>query len=527
MDLIIGRAGEKEFSVDAQELVTGRTCIIAQSGAGKSWAIAVICERLCQGGIGFCIIDTEGEYFSLRDKYHLLWLGSDEHADMDIDKVNIRDVMTKAVKNSTAVIFDVSETEMRERVSELAHALYEIESEIRLPYLLIIEEADKFSPQSRDSLKKIEEISRRGRKRGLGMLVATQRPSLVNKNVLSQCNSQIIGKLSIENDLRAVDLFFSSRSEVEELATLEPGEFFIMGKITPRKTRVSFASRETKHQGLTPRLSPHPPAVATPFPVREKAPPAAAELPTPGRDRGNQGISPSISREQALEIAHQRKKRGFLGRKEEHIVSVALVFWPIISVEGKYLGGLLHTAPREISFLLDGRGGRIVQIPAGLTVRGDLSPLYGLASEAVIVFRHLPMRGATVADLEARTKLPQATIREALRRLMEKKLITDGGSISSTRFYVPLVKLTLPRLWFLHQKWNQRVAPLSSEVRGCLVQKEDIRSILKGLEPTVEILSWITWYYPLYEILLSSDTDDRKIYVDGLTGKSVPFSDTV
>ncbi|MDD1673636.1 MAG: ATP-binding protein, partial [Methanomicrobiales archaeon] len=140
MDLVIGRTEEKEFYVDAQELVTGRTCIIAQSGAGKSWAIAVISERLCRNGIGFCLIDTEGEYFSLKDRYSLLWIGSDKHADCDIDTVDIRDVMTKSIRNSTAVIFDVSETDMRERVSDLAYILYDIASEVRLPYLLIIEE---------------------------------------------------------------------------------------------------------------------------------------------------------------------------------------------------------------------------------------------------------------------------------------------------------------------------------------------------------------------------------------------------
>jgi hypothetical protein len=530
MDLIIGKAGEKDFSVDAQELVTGRTCIIAQSGAGKSWAIAVICERLCRSGIGFCIIDTEGEYFSLKEKYHLLWLGSDEHADLDIDSVNIRDVMTKAIKNSTAVIFDVSETEMRERVSELAHALYEIESEIRLPYLLIVEEADKFIPQSRDSLKKLEEISRRGRKRGLGMLVATQRPSFVNKNVLSQCNNQIIGKLSIENDLRAVDLFFSSRKEVEELATLEPGEFFVLGKITPRKTQISFSMRETKHQGLTPRLSPHPPAPAVPFipvePAKAFVPalPLSPEKPIPQVSSKNPGILPAITREQALDIAHQKRKKGFLNTKEEHIVSVDLVFWPIISIKARYLGGLLRM-PREISFFLDGRGARLVRIAPGLSVRSDLSPWCGLSSEAIMVFRQLSLKGSTAADLEAKTRLSPAVIRESLRRLMEKKIITEGGTLSSAKCYVPLIRVRAPRFSSLREADKPRLTAISGNVKDAKVSEEEIRSVLKGLETTAEIVSWNVWHYPLYEVVLSSHHGDRFLFVDGIGGKLIPLTD--
>jgi DNA-binding transcriptional ArsR family regulator len=528
MDLIIGKAGGKDFSVDAQELVTGRTCIIAQSGAGKSWAIAVLCERLCRSGIGFCIIDTEGEYFSLKEKYHLLWLGSDEHADLDIDTVNIRDVMSKAIRNNTAVIFDVSETEMRERVSELAHALYEIESEIRLPYLLIVEEADKFIPQSRESLKKLEEISRRGRKRGLGLLVATQRPSFVNKNVLSQCNNQIIGKLSIENDLRAVDLFFSSRKEVEELATLEPGEFFVLGKITPRKTQIAFSMRETKHQGLTPRLSPHPPALSPPVvaPEPEKRPvfAPASEKVSLSVPMKYPGIVPVMTREEALDTAHQKRKKGFLGRKEEHILSVDLVFWPIISATVRYLSGLLRT-PREISFSLDGRGARIVRIAGGLSVRADLSPWCGLPPEAITVFRQLSLKGSTTADLEAATHLSPSVIRESLRRLTEKKIVTEGRLVSSTRCYVPLVRVRIPRFASLRDTHIMGLSPVSGSLKEVKVTEEDIRSVLKGLEPTAEIVTWKVWYYPLYEVAISSSHGDRLLFVDGIGGKLIPLAD--
>ena len=163
MQLVIGSAGGRDVAIDAQELVTGRTCLIAQSGAGKSWAIAVLCERLCAAGVGFCIVDTEGEYFSLKDRYPIQWVGIDDRCDHDIQKLDVREFFTRAVVNGTPVIFDVSEAEMREQVTGLAEALYEIESLLKIPYLLILEEADKFIPQSRDSLKKIEEISRRGR----------------------------------------------------------------------------------------------------------------------------------------------------------------------------------------------------------------------------------------------------------------------------------------------------------------------------------------------------------------------------
>lgn len=78
IQLLTGKSGEKDVVIDAQELVTGRTCVIGQSGGGKSYLIAVLCEQLLQNNIAFCIVDTEGEYFSLKEKFQMLWVGGEE-----------------------------------------------------------------------------------------------------------------------------------------------------------------------------------------------------------------------------------------------------------------------------------------------------------------------------------------------------------------------------------------------------------------------------------------------------------------
>jgi len=47
-----------------------------------------------------------------------------------------------------------------------------------------------------------ERIAREGRKYGLGLVVASQRPSELSKTVLSQCNSFIVHRLQNPEDLR-------------------------------------------------------------------------------------------------------------------------------------------------------------------------------------------------------------------------------------------------------------------------------------------------------------------------------------
>jgi hypothetical protein len=531
VELVIGTAGDRDFAIDAQQLVTGRTCIIAQSGAGKSWAIAVLCERLCAAGIGFVIVDTEGEYYSLRERYPVLWVGSDERCDEDIERVNLKDLMLRAVVNGTAVVFDVSETDMREKVAGLAEILYEIATANRIPYLLILEEADKFIPQAKESIKKIEEISRRGRKRGLGLLVATQRPSLVTKNVLSQCNNQALGRLSIDNDLRAVDLFFGSRSEVEELAMLQPGEFFVMGGFARRKTRIRFAARETVHRGETPDLSraqgarrpPTRPASSPPAPAPPPHPEAgtAATRAAPPRP-ALPGPAPAITRDQAIAIAGKRRRRGaLLGAGKARLVSAEPVGWPIALVGVKYRGGLLGRTVRSASFLLDAVRGDLARVHRGLSLGPGFSEVIGLPADAVRVLSRLPLAGATPAEMELLAGLPREAVTAALGALRERRIVTEAGRAGQARVFIPLLSKRLPAVSGLKGSWDLDATQGSGRTLEARVTEGQVREVLKGIEPTAELVSFTLFSYPLYELVFADGGRERRVYLDAVTGKEV------
>ena len=65
-----------DVNLDLQQLATGRTFVCATSGAGKSHTARRICEQLF-GQVGLVIIDVEGEYASLRERYPFLIIGRD------------------------------------------------------------------------------------------------------------------------------------------------------------------------------------------------------------------------------------------------------------------------------------------------------------------------------------------------------------------------------------------------------------------------------------------------------------------
>lgn len=76
------------------------------------------------------------------------------------------------------------------------------------PVVLVLEEAQNYIQEGRrteeEPISKLvfERIAREGRKYGLGLVVASQRPSELSKTVLSQCNSFIVHRLQNPEDLR-------------------------------------------------------------------------------------------------------------------------------------------------------------------------------------------------------------------------------------------------------------------------------------------------------------------------------------
>ncbi len=120
------------------------------------------------------------------------------------------------------------------------------------PCFLVIEEAHNFIPQSesRISAKIIKNVASEGRKFGLGLCVVSQRPARVDKNVISQCNTQIILKMTNPNDLKAVSYAEGISTEMEkEIRNLNVGTALIIGQEFPLFVKIRV--RRSKHGGVT------------------------------------------------------------------------------------------------------------------------------------------------------------------------------------------------------------------------------------------------------------------------------------
>lgn len=356
--LLEGKPSIKSY-IDPEKLLTKHLAIIAKSGAGKSYAAAVLLEELMDKGFPIIIIDPHGEYSSIKfenkhaedAKYFQLYgiqaKGYKEHvkefalnvqvnpdaaqlklpipnsafelvesvpfklsnaqkgllysainelkdtsAKFDFEDivsyVNLTETNAKwglisAIESlQKTELFTLDSTPIEEllkpgqltiinlkgaspelqeiAVSSLAIKLFEQRKLGNIPpFFLVIEEAHIFCPErgfgEARSSKIIRALASEGRKFGLGLCVVSQRPARIDKNVLSQCTSQIVFQVTNPNDLKAISLSFEGvRGETEnEIRALPIGKALVIGA-ADYPTFVDIRVRRSSHGGRAEKI---------------------------------------------------------------------------------------------------------------------------------------------------------------------------------------------------------------------------------------------------------------------------------
>jgi DNA helicase HerA-like ATPase len=106
-----------------------------------------------------------------------------------------------------------------------------------IPLLLVYEEAHKYVPNSeltkyRSSKTSIERIAKEGRKYGVTLLLASQRPAEISETIFSQCNTFIAMRLTNPNDQSYVKKLLPDMlgNMVDTMPSLKAGEALIIGE---------------------------------------------------------------------------------------------------------------------------------------------------------------------------------------------------------------------------------------------------------------------------------------------------------
>jgi hypothetical protein len=127
----------------------------------------------------------------------------------------------------------------------------------REPVLIVIDEAHNVCPQvpmnaltalaTEDAIR----IAGEGRKFGLYLLLATQRPDKLHVNVLSQCDNLVIMRMNSAADLSVVSQVFSFAPPglLERATAFRQGEALVAGKISSHPALIRFGERISEEGG--------------------------------------------------------------------------------------------------------------------------------------------------------------------------------------------------------------------------------------------------------------------------------------
>ncbi len=249
-----------DYTLPVTDVLTGRGFVTGKSGSGKSNTASVVAEELLERGLGLMIVDTDGEYLGLNERYELLHAGTDERCDIDLETEDPRRIAELALDDNVPIVLDVSgyidESESKAVIHDVVTELFVAEKEFAKPFLLFIEEAHEFIPQQGggdDLSQLLIRVAKRGRKRGLGICAMSQRPAAVDKDYITQCNWLVWHRLTWENDTDVAGRILGDGAD-EAVQSLEDGQALVLTDWDETTEQVQFRRKRTVDDGSTPTL---------------------------------------------------------------------------------------------------------------------------------------------------------------------------------------------------------------------------------------------------------------------------------
>ncbi|ERH11990.1 MAG: putative ATPase, partial [halophilic archaeon J07HB67] len=248
------------ISLPVVEILTGRGFITGKSGSGKSNTASVVIENLLDDNFPVLIVDSDGEYYGLKEEYEILHAGADEECDIQVGDEHAEKLAGLALEQNVPIVLDVSgfldEDVANKLVRETARQLFVKEKKLKKPFLMLVEECHEYIPEGAgldDTGRTLVKIGKRGRKHGLGIVGISQRPADVKKEFITQCDWLCWHRLTWDNDTKVVERILGTEygAAIEEA---DDGEAFLMTDWAESIRRVQFHRKQTFDAGATPGL---------------------------------------------------------------------------------------------------------------------------------------------------------------------------------------------------------------------------------------------------------------------------------
>lgn len=257
------------------DIVTDTIGILAIRGSGKTYTFLALAEQMVKHNLPVVMLDTMGVCWGIRSSADgrspglpVTILGG-SHGDVPLESQAGRVIADWIVSDRQPTVLDISEFSKAEGmhfVLDFVTRLFQVNRE---PLHLMIDEADAWAPQrpfreETRTLSAMEALVRRGRARGIGVTLVTQRPATLNKDVLTQMGMLIVGRMIAPQDRKAVQAWIDAHGTEhqkeefwESLAALSTKEKWVWAPVRHIFKRVTILARETFDSSKTPEVGAH------------------------------------------------------------------------------------------------------------------------------------------------------------------------------------------------------------------------------------------------------------------------------
>jgi hypothetical protein len=244
----------------AAELLSGRGLIAGAAGAGKSNTASVIAENVFEAGHSLLIVDTDGEYYGLKEQFAVLHVGADAACDVQVTPDQAESVAALAIEESTPVILDIASFLDQDAAGDLlagvAEQLFAKARTQRQPFLVLVEELHEWLPEQGsmgECGQRLLTIAKRGHKHGLGIAGITQRPTDVDSSFLNRTEWQVYHRLTANSETNTIRRKLDAKY-ANAVPDLADGEAFLNCDWDAKPRRVQFHRKQTFDAGARPGL---------------------------------------------------------------------------------------------------------------------------------------------------------------------------------------------------------------------------------------------------------------------------------
>lgn len=226
----------------------GHMMVAGMTTSGKTHLLLILCEELGQHKVPCLVIDPQGEMVNLPVV--------DRERCIVVEDLRIENLIAH-MQQRKIVVYNLLGITRKAKVQRIAELLTEImlakekdymqanENPMLLeipPMLIIMDEGDIFAPNQRfakdaprEAVGPTVDILERGAKFGLGAIVATQRPTRLDVDVRSQCNSAALFRMIDAGSLQAVNTIdYIPQRDKERVRGLVQGQCILAGNIVMR-----------------------------------------------------------------------------------------------------------------------------------------------------------------------------------------------------------------------------------------------------------------------------------------------------